>query len=268
MPDRSARVEDKQPPTKRLGLALGGGAARGFAHIGVLQALAEAGLWPDVIVGTSVGSVIGAGVAAGKSVDEIGHIAQRVHWGRLARLSWPRRGFFSFAPLERFLVRWLGDLCIEELPLRFACVATDALSGWPRLFRDGRLAPRVRASCSVPILVKPTLIEDRWYVDGGLIDNLPIRFTRGLGADIVLAVNLFGPPRRLPAHMDIYAAAIIGHALVQAGDKPISADVLVEPDLTDFDMLRMPRRRLIELGYQAMSFKLPALQKLVQGQAV
>lgn len=256
-------MESEPPPRKRLGLALGGGAARGFAHIGVLQALAEAGIWPEVIVGTSVGSIIGAAVAAGKNIDEINQIANHIHWGRLARLSWPRRGFVSFAPLERFLIQWLGDICIEDLPLRFACVATDPLYGRPRLFRDGRLAPRVRASCSVPLVVKPILIEDRWYVDGGLLDNLPIRFTRALGADIVVAVNLFGPPTHLPSQMDAYAAAIIGHTLVQAGDDPFSADVLVEPDLTDFDMLRMPRRRLIGLGCQAMSAKIPELQTLL-----
>lgn len=262
------RLEGGNLPPKRLGLALGGGAARGFAHVGVLQALSETGIWPDVIVGTSVGSVIGACVAAGKSLDEIVDIAQRFHWGFAARLSWPRQGFFSFAPLERFLVKWLGDLCIEELPLRFACVATDALYGQARLFRDGRLAPRVRASCSVPLVVKPTLIEDRWYIDGGLVDNLPIRFTRALGADVVLAVNLFGPPTHLPAKMETYAAAVIGHTLVQAGDDPFSADVLVEPDLTDFSMVRMPRRHLIDLGYQAMLARLPELQNLLGCQPV
>lgn len=258
-----AGVKHERPAQKRLGLALGGGAARGFAHVGVLQALAEAGIWPDIVVGTSVGAVIGAGVAAGKNIDEIDRIARRINWGRIAHLSWPRRGFFSFAPLERFLVRWLGDLSIEELPLCYGCVAADALTGWPRLFRDGRLAPRVRASCSVPLAVRPVLIEDRWYVDGGLIDNLPIRFTRGLGADIVLAVNLFGPPRYLPSRMDTYTATILGHAIVQAGDNPASADVLVEPDLTDFDMLRMQRSRLFRLGYQAMSLRLPELRTLL-----
>lgn len=254
-------MENERPRQKRLGVALGGGASRGFAHIGVLQALAEAELWPEVVVGTSVGSVIGAGVAAGKSIDEIGYIAQHIHWGRIARPAWPRRGFFSFAPLEQFIRQWLGDICIEDLPLRFGCVAADALSGWPRLFRDGRLAPRVRASCSVPIVVKPVLIEDRWYVDGGLIDNLPIRFTRSLGAELVVAVNLFGPPTRLPTRIDTYTAAILGHALVQAGDDPAGADVLVEPELTDFDMVRMPRGRLIELGYQAMSARLSELRQ-------
>lgn len=259
---------EQRPPQKRLGLALGGGAARGLAHVGVLQALAEAGFWPEVVVGTSVGSIIGAGVAAGKQIDEISDIAKRIHWGNIARLSWPRRGFFAFGPLERFLIQWLGDLCIEELPLHYGCVAADALTGWPRLFRDGRLAPRVRASCSVPLVVKPLLIEDRWYVDGGLIDNLPIRFTRALGADIVVAVNLFSPPKRLPAHLDTYTAAILGHVIVQAGDDPASADVLVEPDLTDFDMLRMPRKRLIELGHQAMAARLPQLQTRLEHQPV
>lgn len=248
---------------KQFGLALGGGATRGFAHVGVLQVLAAAGIWPDIVVGASVGSVIGAAVAAGKSIDDITAVAGRMHWGHVARLAWPHRGLFSFAPLQRFLIRWLGDICIEDLPIRYGCVATDALTGQVRLFCDGRLAPRVRASSSVPVVVKPILIEDRWYVDGGTVDNLPIQATRALGADVVLAVNLFGHPTHLPKSISAYTSAILGHVLVQAGNDPHSADVLVEPELTDYSLLHMRRREMIERGRQAMQAKLPELKALL-----
>jgi NTE family protein len=250
---------------RRLGLVLGGGAGRGFAHIGVLQVLAEAGIWPQLVVGTSVGAFIGAGVAAGKSVAEITAFGERLRWRHLARPAWPRRGLLSFAPLERLLIRWLGDLWIEALPLPFACVATDALTGRPRVFTEGRLAPRVRASCSVPIVVQPCLIEDRWYVDGGMTDNLPIGVARRLGADVVLAVTLFGPADHLPAGLGAYSAVVLGHTLVRAGADPTLADVLVQPDLTDFDMVRMRRRELIARGRAAMTAQLPRLQAAMKG---
>lgn len=247
------------PGHRRLGLVLGGGAARGFAHIGVLQVLDEAGIRPQVVVGTSVGAFIGAGLAAGKSVAEITAFGMRLRWRHLVRPVWPRRGFLSLAPLERTLIRWLGDLWIERLPLRYACVATDALSGQPRAFTEGRLAPRVRASCSVPIVFQPCLIEDRWYVDGGMSDNLPIGVARQLGAETVVAVALFGPADHLPAGLGAYSAVVLGHTLVRAGANPTLADVLVAPDLTDFDMVRMRRHELIVRGRAAMTAQLPRL---------
>ncbi len=250
-------------PEKRLGLALGGGAARGFAHVGVLQVLFEAGIQVHTVTGTSVGSLIGAALAAGKTCDEITYFGERVGWLSLTRAVWPRRGFLTFQPLERMLVDWLGDLDIENLVLPFGCVVTDALTGEARFFCEGKLAPRVRASCSVPPIVQPVLIDDCWYVDGGLVDNLPIRFARALGADLVMAVNLFGPATYLPTSFWTYSTNVLGHALLKAGDPPHSADVLVEPELTDFSLLGFKRRELIERGRAAMEHKLPELQALL-----
>ncbi len=248
------------PGQRRLGLVLGGGASRGLAHIGVLQVLEEAGIRPQLVVGTSVGAFIGAGVAAGKSSAELTAFGLGIRWRHLVRPSWPQRGFLSMAPLERVLIRWLGDRWIEELPLPYACVATDVLSGRPRVFTEGRLAPRVRASCSVPIIIRPCLIEDRWYVDGGMTNNLPVDVARRLGAEVVLAVNLFGPAEHLPAGLGAYSAVVLGHTLVRAGADPTLADVLVAPDLTDFDLICMPRQALIARGRAAMTAQLPRLR--------
>lgn len=245
---------------RRLGLVLGGGASRGLAHIGVLQVLEEAGIRPQLVVGTSVGAFIGAGVAAGKSIAEITAIGLRIRWRHLVRPTWPRRGFLSLKPLERVLIRWLGDRRIEELPLPYACVATDALSGRPHVFTEGRLAPRVRASCSVPIIIQPCLIEDRWYVDGGMTNNLPVGVARRLGAEVVLAVNLFGPAGHLPAGLGAYSAVVLGHTLVRAGADATLAEVLVEPDLTDFGMIGMRREALIARGRAAMTAQLSRLR--------
>jgi len=252
---------------KRLGLALGGGAARGFAHVGVLQVLFDAGIQVHAVAGTSVGSLIGAAFAAGKTCEEITYFGERVGWLSLARLAWPKRGFLTFRPLEKMLAEWLGDLNIEDLGMPYGCVVTDALTGESRFFREGRLAPRVRASCSIPPFVQPVPFDDRFYVDGSLVDNLPIRYTRQLGADVVLAVNLFGPSSYLPTGFWSYSTNVIGHALIKAGDDPLSADVLVQPELTDYTLFGFRRHELIERGRMAMEGKLPELLAVLAGEA-
>jgi NTE family protein len=248
---------------KRLGLALGGGGARGLAHVGVLQVLDEAGIKIHAIAGTSVGSMIGVALAARRSVLEITSVSRRIGWLHLARPAWPRRGFISFEPMERFVINWLGDITFADLKMPFVCVATDVLSGAVTVFDEGRIAPRIRASSSVPPFVQPVEIDGRFYVDGGFVDNLPIEPVRRLGVDLVLAVNLFGPPSHIPTGYMAYSHAVIGHALVKAGDDPTSADVLVEPDLTDYSMIRFKRDELIALGRAAMEAKLPELLALL-----
>lgn len=249
---------------KRLGLALGGGAARGLAHVGVVQVLAEAGIEIHAVAGASAGAMIGAAVAAGRPASEIMQIGRGLGWWKLARPRWPRRGFLTFAPLERLLRRWLGDVNIEDLPTPFACVATHALSGQVRIFRTGKLAPRVRASCSVPVVVQPVEIEGELYVDGGLIDNVPVNAVRDLGVDVVVAVNLFGPPAYLPSDMGGYAATVLGHMLVHADKDLPEADLIIQPNLTEFGLLRFHRDPLIARGRQAAEQSLPEIRRLLQ----
>ena len=146
---------------KRLGLALSGGGSRGIAHVGALQVLAEAGIEIHAVAGVSAGAVVAAALAAGLSIDRITEMTQRFNWRQIARPAWPHRGFISFAPLERFLVRELGDLDITQLKLPFAAQATDVVTGESVVFLSGRLAPRVRASCTVPPVVQPVEIDGR-----------------------------------------------------------------------------------------------------------
>jgi NTE family protein len=248
----------------RLGLALGGGGARGLAHVGVLQVLDEAGIKIHAIAGTSVGSLVGVALAANRSVLEITSVSRRINWQHLARPAWPNRWFISFEPMERFVINWLGDITFADLKMPFVCVGTDVLTGAVTVFDQGRIAPRIRASSSVPPFVQPVEIDGALYVDGGFVDNLPIVPVRQLGVDLVLAVNLFGPPSHVPSGFVAYSHAVIGHALVKAGDDPDSADVLVQPDLTDYSMIRFKRDELIALGRVAMEAKLPELQTLLE----
>lgn len=250
-------------PQKRLGLALGGGGARGLAHVGVLQVLDEAGIKIHAIAGTSVGSLIGVALAARRSVLEITSVSRRINWLHLARLAWPHHGFISFEPMERFIINWLGDITFADLKMPFVCVATDVLTGAVTVFDEGRIAPRIRASSSVPPFVQPVEIDGSLYVDGGFVDNLPIEPVRRLGVDLVVAVNLFGPPSHIPDGYIAYSHVVIGHALVKAGDNPAGADVLVEPDLTAYSMIRFKRDELIAAGRTAMETKLPQLMALL-----
>ena len=262
-PERKVIMADS---TKiRLGLALGGGGARGLAHVGVLQVLDEAGIKVHAIAGTSVGSLVGAALAANRSVLEITSVSRRINWFHLARPAWPKRGFINFEPMERFVINWLGDITFADLKMPFVCVGTDVLTGAVTVFNEGRIAPRIRASSSVPPFVQPVEIDGALYVDGGFVDNLPIVPVRQLGVDLVLAVNLFGPPSHVPTGYIAYSHVVIGHALVKAGDDPASADVLVQPDLTDYSMIRFRRDELIALGRGAMEAKLSELQTLLEG---
>ncbi|RME81035.1 MAG: patatin-like phospholipase family protein [Caldilineae bacterium] len=249
---------------KRLGLALSGGGTRGLAHVGALQVLAETGVEWHAVAGTSVGSLVGAVLAAGKSVTDLSEMAHRLRWRHLARPVWPRRGFLTLAPLERFLTGILGaDLRIEDLPLPYACVATDVMTGAECVFRSGRLAPRVRASCSVPGVFQPVDIDGRLYVDGGTVNNLPITPLQAMDVDVILAINLFGPPSYLPSDFIGYAMTVLGFMLVRAGDDPSLADVLVEPDLTGHGIVRRHYDLFVQRGREAMRARLPELLDLL-----
>lgn len=183
-------------PHHSIGLALGGGAARGWAHIGVVEALLERGIVPQVVAGCSIGALVGAAYAGGR-------LAQLRDWvGGLTQ--WQVAGFFElrlasagFVDMER-LRNALGihmaaqDALIEQLPMPFAAVATELASGREVWMEEGSLLDAVTASIALPGLFAPTLHEGRWLVDGGLVNPVPVSLCRALGADIVIAVQLGG----------------------------------------------------------------------------
>ena len=244
--------------SKRLGLVLSGGAAFGLAHVGVLQVLDEVGVRVDAVGGTSVGALIGAAVAAGKSIQEITKVAYRMNWIHLARPRPHRYGFVSFRKLEWLLNTWLGHPTFKDLKLPFICVGTDVLTGEPRIFHEGSVAHAVRISASVPPVVIPAQKDGRYYVDGGFSNNLPIRPVEQLGVDVTLAVNLFGQASRMPSNYFTYAQLILGHMLTRTAGDPRRATVLVTPNLADSLAMRF-HRSYIELGREAMKARLPEL---------
>ena len=193
--DRSvdATAQIKPESTRpSIGLALGGGAARGFAHIGVLQTLAAHGIVPDVIVGTSIGAVVG-GCYAAKQMDNLESWARGLKVRSIFSyldISLSGSGLINGGPLASKLTDALGDTRIEDLPLRFAAIATEFNTGHEIWLTRGRLSDATRASYALPGIFPPVKIGGRWLVDGALVNPVPVSAARALGARLVIAVNL------------------------------------------------------------------------------
>ncbi len=176
----------------KIGLALGGGAARGWAHIGVIRALATAGIKPDIVVGTSIGAVVGGCHLAGQ-LDELEDFARSLTKRRVfgyLDFNLAGTGLISGQKLCERLERHLGDRRIEDLDRRFTAVATEIGSGHEVWLSRGRLADAIRASYALPGIFKPVKIDGRWLFDGALVNPIPVSVCRALGARYVIAVNL------------------------------------------------------------------------------
>jgi NTE family protein len=246
---------------KRIGLALGGGSVRGLAHLGVLAVLERAGIPIDCVAGSSVGSLVGAVYCAGIGTEELIEIAAQISWRNVASLTWPNQGFISFAKLELWLAALIGDLSFSDLPIPLAVVATDMETGEPVTLKEKRLASAVRASCTLPGIVKPFKSDSRILIDGGVSDNLPVAAARSLGADYVIGVDICRPTYgRRWGPLGIGFGAV--ESLVRrAGGGIAAADCLISPDLAGFSYVRFSQRKeLIARGIRATEERLPAIE--------
>lgn len=221
----------------RIGIALGGGAARGFAHIGVIKALESQGIVVDIVTGTSAGSLVGALYAAGNDGFALNRLALEMDEATISDWSVP---FFSTATgvlkgegLQNYVNKILHNMPIEQLKKPFGAVATDLGSGLPILFRRGNAGLAVRASSAVPGVFQPVKIGSRFYVDGGLVSPVPVRFSREMGADFVIAVNISSrsDPQAAASSvgMLLQTFSIMGQAINRQELK--EADVVIQPDL-------------------------------------
>ena len=177
----------------KLGLALGAGAAKGFAHIGALRAIEEAGLRVDMIAGSSMGSIIGGGYAAGLTLDELSDVALKTNWLDVLNLIdpvFPTRGFIDGRKITTFLDDLFGNRDIEDLNMPFAATTVDILNGKLYVIKAGKLSKAVRSSSSIPIVFNPMAEGEKILVDGGMMDPVPIDIVRSLGADYIIAVNV------------------------------------------------------------------------------
>jgi NTE family protein len=183
------------PPKKiKIGLALGGGAARGFAHIGVIKALESQGITPDIVVGTSAGSVVGAMYAAGNNGFALQKLAMEMDEASISDWALPIfakvTGVLKGEALQNFVNKTVHNVPMEKLKIPFGAVATDLKTGQPILFQRGNTGQAVRASSAVPGVFQPVTIGKNTYVDGGLVAPVPVRYAREMGADFIIAVNI------------------------------------------------------------------------------
>lgn len=184
----------RQSRRPRVGLSLGGGGARGAAHVGVLRVLEAASIPVDCIAGTSAGAMVGAAYAAGLPVDELERIFSQVRIRDLFRPSWAADGLLDNSPMAQSFERIVGSrLEMSDLRIPFAAMATDAATGEPVALHSGPVSMVLRASTALPCLVRPVEWDGRRLIDGGVVHKVPVRLARSLGADIVIAVDLSHP---------------------------------------------------------------------------
>jgi NTE family protein len=250
-----------KPPPKppKIGLALGGGAARGFAHIGVIQVLEEAGIKADMVVGTSAGSLVAALYASGKSGNEMALLAEKMDESDITDWSLPGRALLRGDALARYVRTQTGGLTIEQLKMPLGIVAADLDSGAPILFRRGDVGTAVRASSAVPAVFQPVKIGDREYVDGGLVAPVPVSFTRKMGADFVIAVDISSPPEGGPTGNAVtmlnQTFSIMGRSINNFELR--DADVVVRPKLTGISSADFSARgRSMQAGRDTMRAQL------------
>lgn len=252
------------PRPPRIGLALGGGAARGFAHIGVLQVLEENGIKPDLVVGTSAGSVVATLYAAGKTPTELGTMAMTLDESSITDWVFPGRSLLKGEALAKFIRTQTAGKSIEAMRLPLGIVAADLKNGQPILFRRGDPGTAVRASSAVPAVFEPVKMEGREYIDGGAVSPVPVRFARQMGAELIIAVDISAIPEGQPTKgaVDILLQTfnIMGHAISQY--ELADAEVVVRPKLQGVGSADFSARRLsILAGREAMLTVLPQLRE-------
>ena len=257
-------VVPRDPP--RIGLALGGGAARGFAHIGVIQVLEEAGIKPRLVVGTSAGSLVAALYASGLNGRQLGDLAVAMDESAITDWAYPGRGLLRGEALARYVREHTGAKSIEQMKLPLGIVATDLDSGAPILFQRGYTATAVRASSAVPAVFQPVRIGNREYVDGGLVSPVPVRFARQMGAEFVIAVDITSPPEGQPTgdamRMLLQTFSIMGRSINSFELK--DADFVLRPKLDGVSSADFTaRKRAIQAGREAALALLPQLKQRV-----
>lgn len=268
-PQQASQAEVAKPLRHiRIGLALGGGAARGFAHIGVIKALESQGIVPDIVAGTSAGSLVGALYAAGNNGFALHKMALEMDEATISDWSLPlfsnSSGVLKGDALQAYVNRMVGQAPIERLKKPFGAVATDLSTGAPVLFQRGNTGTAVRASSAVPGVFQPVRISGRQYVDGGLVSPVPARFAREMGADFVIAVNISSQPEAQSGNSSLEVLlqtfTIMGQSLNNYELR--SADVVIRPDLPGMKGSDFAGRNLAILaGEKAAMAAIPELKQ-------
>ena len=265
-PPKPAALSPLPPPPRppaKIALVLGGGAARGFAHVGVIKALEAQGIVPDIVVGTSAGAVVGALYAAGYSGFELQKLVLQLDESQFSDWSLPDRGLLKGEALQNFVNNAVNQRPLERFGKLLAVVATDLNSGEPVVFRTGNTGMAVRASSSVPGLFQPVAINGREYVDGGLVSPVPVHTARALGADFVIAVDISAKPQfgstKSTIDVLLQTFSIMGQALSRR--ELLGADVVLRPQTPELRAADFQDRHWAVLeGEKSVAVLLPELK--------
>lgn len=259
-------VVAKPPP--RIGLALGGGAARGFAHVGVIQVLEENGIRPVLVTGTSAGSLVAAIYASGKTGAQLQRVAETMEEAAITDWTLPifSRGMLRGEALARYVNNQVGSRLIEELPMPLGIVATDLNTGKDMVFQRGDTGTAVRASSAVPAVFQPVRISGHDYVDGGLVSPVPVGAARKMGAELVIAVDISSMPEGSltggTLEILLQTFSIMGKSINNFELR--DADIVVRPALMGVSSADFgARKRSIEAGRQAMLRLMPDLKAAI-----
>jgi NTE family protein len=259
--------ETKAPP--KIALVLGGGAARGFAHVGVIRMLEQEKIPIHMIIGTSVGSLIGALYASDPNSFNLEWLSFTIEKDDIFDFSvlYSKMGPVQGERLEKFIQTKVKAKNLEQMKIPFYAIATDLNAGNTWVFEKGSVAKAVRASCSIPGLFQPVELGGKMYVDGGVTNNLPVDVARAKGADIVIAVNIGkniqNPQINSLLDVVLQSINIMGRELVTY--KSRGFDVLIEPNVGDVGMTDFSqKKRLMDAGIQATKLAMPKIRKLIE----
>ncbi|MFP4563585.1 MAG: patatin-like phospholipase family protein [Spirochaetia bacterium] len=253
--------------TPKIGLALGGGAARGFAHIGVLKVFEEERIPLAAVTGTSVGSLMGLLFCAGKTCREIEAVSLPIRWRDILSLRLSGRGIYCTDKLERLIEGVLGPVCFEDLEIPFTVLAVDVTTGEEVLLDSGPAAAAVCASTAVPGVFCPREIGGRLLIDGGMRNSVPADVVRRMGTDIVVGVDLNRD--RVKRRSPTSALQVVSNTLGIILNNNLAAcrrcaDILIAPDLTGFGYRRLDDKgEMIRRGEEAMRDALPKLESML-----
>ena len=256
---------------KKIGLALSGGGARGFSHVGALKVLAQHNIPIDMIAGTSAGAIVGGALAAGMTVDEIDAMAAKAGWSNLTRPTLSVGGMLSNLPMGTFIKRYFPVTRIEDMVMPFSALAFDLGTNQKvTLSSKGDLVTAIRASCAVPGVFAPVRDEEgRMLVDGGVISPLPVATCREMGADIVIAIDLISCGATFRSSSKTGFGVMLQGALsllrVVAMGEQADADVVIQPEIAHLRPDQITQRdEFLALGEKAAREAIPAIELLIQ----
>ncbi len=249
-----------------VAIALGGGGAKGFAHIGVIKVLESHGIKPKIVTGTSAGSFVGSLYASGKTPFQLQELALKLEESDIRDLTISKQGFITGQKLQDYVNAQVGNKQIQQFPIRFAAVATQLDNGQKVSFNRGNAGQAVRASCSIPNVFVPATIAGKRYVDGGLVSPIPVQTARDMGADIVIAVDISARPQAGKASL----LGLLDQTINIMGQQSISqelkaADVVIKPNVGNLGVMDLEaRHQSILEGERAAQAQLASIELAIK----